>query len=91
MLRRLRRAFARRFICPARGHRYDTPDFAVNCLYFCARCGKEMFDRTIDDLRAMPPMSDEQMEAHLRSLNWPPLHQPAGDAMPRQGQYPGLI
>lgn len=63
MLRRLRRALARRFICPSRGHRYDTPDFVVNTLYFCARCGKEMFDRSIEDLRAMPPLSDEQVES----------------------------
>lgn len=32
MLRSLRQAFARRFVCPARGHRYDTPDFTVNQL-----------------------------------------------------------
>ena len=68
MLRTLRQAFARRFICPARGHRYDTPDFTVNCLYHCARCGKEMFDRTFADLRALPPLSDEQMDAQLREL-----------------------
>jgi hypothetical protein len=66
MLLQLRRAFARRFICPARGHRYDTPDFTVNTLYFCARCHKEMFDRTIDDLRALPPLSDEQLESLTR-------------------------
>lgn len=63
MLRKLRRAFARRFICPARGHYYDTPDFTVNTLYFCSRCGKEMFDRTLDDLRAMPPLTDSQIES----------------------------
>ncbi len=66
MLLQLHRAFARRFICPASGHRYDTPDFTVNTLYFCARCGKEMFDRTIEDLRAMPPLSDEQLESLTR-------------------------
>jgi hypothetical protein len=63
MLRSLRQAFARRFVCPARGHRYDTPDFNLCTLYFCARCGKEMFDRTFEDLRAMPPISDEQLES----------------------------
>ena len=66
MLLQLRRAFARLFICPARGHRYDTPDFTVNTLYFCTRCHEEMFDRTIDDLRAMPPLSDEQLESLTR-------------------------
>jgi len=66
MLLQLRRAFARRFICPARGHRYDTPDFSVNTLYFCVRCHKEMFDRTIEDLRTLPPLSDEQLESLQR-------------------------
>ena len=66
MLLQLRRAFAHRFICPVRGHRYDTPDFTLNTLYFCTRCGKEMFDRTIDELRSLPPLTDAQLETLQR-------------------------
>lgn len=52
--------------CRIAGHRYNFPYFKTNALYFCTRCSKEMFDRTLDDLRAMPPMSDEDMEDFRR-------------------------
>lgn len=49
----------RQLVCKVRGHRYDTPVFMSNCLYFCSCCGREMFDRTFEDIE---PLTDEQME-----------------------------
>jgi hypothetical protein len=49
----------RRLACKLRGHRYDTPEFSLNTLYFCSCCGRELLDRTFDDIE---PMSDEDIE-----------------------------
>lgn len=46
-------------VCLVRGHRYDTPFFMTNCLYFCARCGREMMGRTSADIK---PLTDEERE-----------------------------
>lgn len=51
----------RRLLCRVRGHVYDTPHFRADHLYFCSRCGREMFDRTFDDLRKFPPFTAEEL------------------------------
>ncbi len=45
--------------CSARGHLYLSPTFRCNVLYFCARCHREMFDRTFDDI---DPMTDDEID-----------------------------
>lgn len=57
--RRIKKLILARAGCKTRGHFYDTPVFTSNCLYFCVRCDREMFDRTFDDLT---PMTDEEIE-----------------------------
>jgi len=54
-------------VCWFRGHQYNTPVFESNVLYPCARCGREMFDRTFDDIE---PLSDEQLEELHREISW---------------------
>jgi hypothetical protein len=56
----------RRFICKIMGHHYPTLTFTSNVLYFCSRCGKEMFDRSFDDLE---PMSEDERDAFLDDLD----------------------
>lgn len=46
-------------VCRIRGHRYETPFFMPNYLYFCARCGREMLNRTFADIK---PLTDEERE-----------------------------
>ncbi|HJW55856.1 MAG TPA: hypothetical protein VJ577_11330 [Burkholderiaceae bacterium] len=49
----------KRAVCLIRGHSYNTPEFRGNSLYFCSRCGREMFGRTFADIE---PMSDDEIE-----------------------------
>ena len=51
----------RRWLCRVRGHAYDTPCFRADHLYFCTRCGREMFDRTFEDLRDYPPLTPDEV------------------------------
>lgn len=46
----------KRLICRLRGHRYPGYSYAIDnyTLVFCKRCGKEMFDRTWDDILPLP-------------------------------------
>ncbi len=63
---RLMKQFLKRLICKFKGHRYPASAIMPGCaLYFCERCGKEMFDRTFDDLREMGPMTDEEQELFM--------------------------
>lgn len=55
-------------VCRFRRCNYDTPVFRLNALYFCTRCGKEICGRTIADLRAMPPLDDEDLEELRREI-----------------------
>ncbi|MDO8933352.1 MAG: hypothetical protein Q7U97_13240, partial [Rhodocyclaceae bacterium] len=45
VMRALRNA-ASRLVCLFRGHNYPGYEIRMNCLYFCTRCHREMFDRT---------------------------------------------
>ncbi len=56
----------RRFVCKIKGHHYPTLTFTSNALYFCSRCGKEMFDRTFDDL---VPMTADERDAFIDDLD----------------------
>ena len=47
-------------ICHAAGHWYKTDTFQVNKLYHCTRCGKELLNRTVDDLEVMNDVEMEQ-------------------------------
>ncbi len=58
--------FLKRLICKIRGHKYLTRTFTSNALYFCDRCGKEMFDRTFADLE---PMTQEERD-YLLDVEW---------------------
>lgn len=55
-------------VCLLNGHDYPTLEFRDNALYFCSRCGKEILDRTFDDLRAMRPMDDDELEDMHRQI-----------------------
>jgi hypothetical protein len=55
-------------VCYFKGHDYQTLDFRDNALYFCARCRKEILDRTLDDLRNMRPMDDDELEDMHRQI-----------------------
>lgn len=51
-----------RIACFFGRHDFPALEIHLNALYFCARgCGCEMFGRTLDDLRAMPPIDDERL------------------------------
>lgn len=54
--------FLKRLICKIRGHKYRTDTFTSNVLYFCDRCGEEMFGRTSADLE---PMTQEERDSFL--------------------------
>lgn len=54
--------FIKRVACKIFGHNYPSSCFSGNALYFCVRCGKELLDRTFDDLSDMEPMSDEELD-----------------------------
>jgi len=57
----------KRLICKIKGHSYRGLDhgFMSNCLYFCDRCGKELLDRTFEDLE---PMTEEEREYFEREV-----------------------
>jgi len=50
-----------RGLCRLRGHVYDTPHFRADHLYFCSRCGREMFDRSAEALQAYPRFTPEEV------------------------------
>lgn len=52
-----------RIRCFFGSHDFRFTEFRLNCLYFCSRgCGKEYFDRSIEDLQKMPPIDDDRLE-----------------------------
>jgi hypothetical protein len=53
----------KRLICMIRGHRYETPAFHANALYFCACCGREMLGRSFADLEPMTETEREEWDA----------------------------
>ncbi len=61
--------FLKRLICRFRGHKCECAiyvlggDYTSKALYFCERCGTELFGRTFEDLE---PMTDEEREAFDR-------------------------
>ncbi|HJW25155.1 MAG TPA: hypothetical protein VJ576_09675 [Rhodocyclaceae bacterium] len=61
---RLRRRLGA-LVCRFRGHNYGAPVFRLNCLYPCTRCGREMFDRTFDDIE---PLIDDELEELHREM-----------------------
>lgn len=52
-------------VCFIRGHNYPFYVIRPNSLYFCTRCHREMFGRTIDDIK---PMSNEELEDFRREI-----------------------
>lgn len=55
-------------VCRFRGCHFNTPHFRANALYFCTRCGKEIGGLTLADLRAMPPLSNEELDEVRREI-----------------------
>lgn len=50
-------------VCSIKGCHYDTPVIDSYSLYFCSRCGREVFDRTFADLAPIP---QEEWDARQR-------------------------
>lgn len=61
--------FINDLMCDKYGHQYDTPVFHSKCLYFCKRCGKEMFDRSFQDIEPLTDDEREQMDQLLDEDN----------------------
>jgi len=51
-----------KLICIWKGHDFPCPTLNAYTLCFCQRCGKEIADRTFDDLEPLP---SEEHEMHL--------------------------
>jgi hypothetical protein len=53
----------RNMVCRFLGHRNDAPYFQPSHrLYPCVRCGDELFGRSLDHLRTMPPLEQDDLD-----------------------------
>jgi len=60
--------FIRKLICKINGHEYSAPYFDNYSLCFCQRCGKEIADRTLDDLDSLP--DDYERDLFMETMNY---------------------
>jgi len=52
-----------RLICKLRGHDFPCPTFNAYTLCFCQHCGKEIADRTFNDLEPLSPEEQDMLLA----------------------------
>lgn len=64
-LRRVLQRFAerhgnwRRAACAVRGHEYPNPVCPACYLHHCARCGREILGRTLEEMDQLAPLTEE--------------------------------
>jgi hypothetical protein len=63
-MKRLRQYFAQ-LRCGFRGHQYDAIVYMPDALYFCSCCGRELLNRSFDDIQ---PLTDAEVEELHRMI-----------------------
>lgn len=59
----------KKLICKFKGHAYKAPYFDNYTLCFCQRCGKEIADRTFDDIETIPDDYDNEYKDYKQIDN----------------------
>jgi hypothetical protein len=57
-------------VCWWRGHEYPMALCPGYCIYFCARCGKELCGRTLEQIDELPPIPDDLREQLDQLEGW---------------------
>jgi len=59
----------KKLICAIKGHSYPCPFFTNDSLCFCERCGKEVADRTFDDILSTSYETSELYDLYEETEN----------------------